>query len=285
MNDAWWQTGVVYQIYPRSFKDTSANGVGDLQGIIDELDYLADFGIDAIWISPFYPSPMKDFGYDVADYCDVDPLFGDLETFDRLLDGAHQRGLKIIIDWVPNHTSDEHPWFLESKKNEDNPFRDYYIWSKSKELYKDARIIFEGLCTSNWEKYGDWYYFHRFFEFQPDLNYRNPEVLLEMSRNFVFWLTQGVDGFRADAIPYLWKEDGTTCENHPMTHTVVKFFRSLPVFRIRVTAFRNTSGRITADPALIKTPPLLSSAMSEEKIRKSRWVPSPMFAPDADGCM
>jgi alpha-glucosidase len=132
MEYKWWQTGVVYQIYPRSFKDTTGNGVGDLGGIIEKLDYLANLGIDAIWISPFYPSPMKDHGYDVADYCNVDPMFGDLETFDRLLAGAHQRGIKIIIDWVPNHTSDEHPWFIESRSSRDNPRRDWYIWRDPK---------------------------------------------------------------------------------------------------------------------------------------------------------
>ncbi|MCD4663829.1 MAG: hypothetical protein K8R68_01075, partial [Bacteroidales bacterium] len=149
------------------------------------------------------------------------------QLFREFLKEAHRRGLKVIFDIAINHTSDEHPWFVESRKSPDNPYRNYYIWSRDSHLYKEARIIFKGLCESNWEQDGEWYYFHRFFEFQPDLNFRNPEVLIEMTRNFLFWLKQGVDGFRADAIPYLWKEDGTTCENHPTTHIVVKFFRAV----------------------------------------------------------
>jgi glycosidase len=203
----WWQSGVVYQIYPRSFKDSNGDGVGDLQGIIDRLDYLKQLGVGAIWISPFFKSPMKDFGYDVADYCDVDPLFGDLATFDRLVQAAHDRGIRLIIDWVPNHTSDEHPWFVESRSSRDNPRRDWYIW-------KDARP--DGSLPNNWgsafggpawaydEKTGQ-YYFHQFVPGQPDLNWRNPQVRAAMHDVLRFWLDRGVDGFRMDVVNMIWK--------------------------------------------------------------------------------
>jgi alpha-glucosidase len=210
MDYKWWQSGVVYQIYPRSFKDSSGNGVGDLQGIIDQLDYLADsLGIDAIWISPFYPSPMKDFGYDVADYCDIDPLFGDLATFDRLLAGAHARGIKIIIDWVPNHTSDEHRWFQESRSSRENPKRDWYIWRDPKP---------DGSPPNNWgsffggpawtfdEQTGQ-YYMHQFVPEQPELNWRNPDVKAAMFDTLRFWLDMGVDGFRMDVIGLIIKDE------------------------------------------------------------------------------
>jgi len=209
MTYAWWQTGVVYQIYPRSFKDTTGNGVGDLAGIIEELDYLDGLGIDAIWISPFYPSPMKDFGYDVADYCDVDPLFGDLDTFDRLLEGAHGRGIKLIIDWVPNHSSDEHSWFIESRSSIDNPKRDWYIWREPKP---------DGSPPNNWgsffggpawtfdEKTGQ-YYMHQFVPGQPELNWRNPQVKSAMFDTLRFWLDRGVDGVRMDVIGLIIKDE------------------------------------------------------------------------------
>lgn len=209
----WWQRGVVYQIYPRSFKDTTGNGVGDLQGIIEKLSYLNDgtprsLGVDAIWLSPFYPSPMADFGYDVSDYCNVDPLFGDLATFDRLVEEAHRRGIKVIIDWVPNHTSDQHPWFIESRSSRDNPKRDWYIWRDPKP---------DGSPPNNWgsffggpawtfdERTGQ-YYLHQFVKEQPELNWRNPEVRAAMLDVLRFWLDRGVDGFRMDVIGLLIKD-------------------------------------------------------------------------------
>ncbi|MGC9396925.1 MAG: alpha-amylase family glycosyl hydrolase [Anaerolineae bacterium] len=205
----WWQRGVVYQIYPRSFKDTTGNGVGDLQGVIEKLDYLHDLGIDALWLSPFYPSPMADFGYDVADYCDVDPLFGDLATFDRLVAGAHAHGLKIIIDWVPNHTSDQHPWFVESRSSRDNPKRDWYIW-------RDTAP--NGGRPNNWGSFFGgpaWtydaptgqYYLHQFCKEQPELNWRNPEVKAAMFDTLRFWMERGVDGFRMDVIGLIIKDE------------------------------------------------------------------------------
>jgi alpha-glucosidase len=209
----WWQRGVIYQIYPRSFKDTTGNGVGDLQGIIDKLDYLNDgtetsLGIDAIWLSPIFPSPMADFGYDVSDYCDIHPLFGDLTTFDRLLDEAHRRGIKIIIDYVPNHSSDQHPWFIESRSSRDNPKRDWYIWRDPKP---------DGSPPNNWGSFFGgpaWtfdgatgqYYLHQFVKEQPELNWRNPAVRTAMMDVLRFWLERGVDGFRMDVVGLLIKD-------------------------------------------------------------------------------
>lgn len=210
----WWQSGVIYQIYPRSFQDTTGNGIGDLQGIIDRLDYLNDgtpdsLGIDAIWISPFYPSPMKDFGYDVANYCDVDAIFGDLAAFDRLVAAAHQRDIKIIIDWVPNHTSDQHPWFVESRSTRDNPQRDWYIW-------RDPQP--DGSPPNNWgsffggpawtlDPHTGQYYLHQFVPEQPELNWRNPQVKAAMFDTLRFWLDRGVDGFRMDVIGLIIKDE------------------------------------------------------------------------------
>lgn len=205
----WWQTGVVYQIYPRSFMDSNGDGVGDLPGITQRLDYLSDtLGVDAVWLSPIYPSPMHDFGYDVADYCNVHPMFGTLDDFDKLLAETHKRGLKLILDLVPNHTSDEHPWFLESRSSRDNPKRDWYLW-------RDPAP--DGGVPNNWlshfggpawtfdEKTGQ-YYLHQFVKQQPDLNYRNPEVLKAMLDNMRFWLDRGVDGFRVDVIGLMMKD-------------------------------------------------------------------------------
>jgi alpha-glucosidase len=202
---AWWQSGVIYQIYPRSFQDSDGDGIGDIAGIIDRLDYLADLGVDAIWISPIFPSPMADFGYDVSDYIGVDPVFGSLKTIDRLIGEAHSRGLKVILDYVPNHTSDRHPWFMESRASRDNPKRDWYIW-------RDAKA--DGSPPTNWlSEFGGsawmWdaathqFYYHAFLREQPDLNWRNPEVAAAMLDVMRFWLGRGVDGFRVDAIHHL----------------------------------------------------------------------------------
>jgi glycosidase len=205
----WWHSAVVYQIYPRSFQDSSGNGIGDLAGVIERLDYLSDtLGVDAIWLSPFYRSPMKDFGYDVSDYCDVDPLFGDLPTFDRLLAEAHQRDLRVIVDWVPNHTSDQHPWFIESRSSRDNPKRDWYIW-------RDAKL--DGSPPNNWASAfggGAWerdeltgqFYLHTFAVEQSDLNWRNPAVEAAMLDTLRFWLDRGVDGFRIDVAHLIMKD-------------------------------------------------------------------------------
>jgi alpha-glucosidase len=212
----WWQRGIVYQIYPRSFQDSDGDGVGDLAGIRRRLDYLTGLGVDAIWISPIYPSPMADFGYDVADYCGIDPLFGTLADFDALLADARARGLKVILDFVPNHTSDRHPWFLESRSSRSNPKRDWYIWRDGKP---------DGAPPNNWISHfggpawtfdhatGQWY-LHSFLREQPDLNWRDPEVRRAMYDALRFWLKRGVDGFRVDVIWLLIKDE--TLRDNPL---------------------------------------------------------------------
>lgn len=209
----WWQRGVIYQVYPRSFKDTSENGIGDINGIIEKLDYLNDgtphsLGVDAIWISPFYPSPMADFGYDVADYCNIHPLFGDLSTFDRLVTEAHRRGIKIIIDYVPNHSSDQHPWFQESRSNLSNPKRNWYIWRDAKpdgSAPNNWGSAFGGPAWT-WDQTTRQYYLHHFLKEQPELNWRSPELRNAMFDVLRFWLERGVDGFRMDVVGFLIKD-------------------------------------------------------------------------------
>jgi len=205
----WWQKAVIYQIYPRSFQDSNGDGVGDLNGILERVDYLSWLGIDAVWISPIYPSPMADFGYDVANYVDIDPLFGTLADFDRLVKALHERGIRIILDFVPNHTSDEHPWFQEARASRDDPKRNWYIW-------RDPRP--DGGPPNNWLSVasGDsaWkydpltaqYYYHAFLDKQPDLNWRNPAVRAAMYEVLRYWLERGVDGFRVDTIWRLIKD-------------------------------------------------------------------------------
>ena len=208
-NYLWWQKGVVYQIYPRSFQDSNGDGIGDLPGITERLDYLSNIlGVDAIWLSPIYPSPMHDFGYDVADYCDIHPLFGTLADFDRLLEETHKRGLKLMLDLVPNHTSDEHPWFLESRSSRDNPKRDWYLWcdpAPGGGVPNNWLSHFGGPAWTLDEKTGQ-YYLHQFVKQQPDLNYRNPDVLKAMLDSMRFWLDKGVDGFRVDVIGLMMKD-------------------------------------------------------------------------------
>jgi alpha-glucosidase len=205
----WWQAGIIYQIYPRSFQDSDGDGVGDLQGIIDRLDYLVWLGVDALWISPICQSPMADFGYDVADYQAIDPVFGDLRDFDRLVGEAHRRGLKLILDFVPNHTSDHHPWFLESRASRQNPRRDWYIWRAPKTDGSSPNNWLSHFGGSAWEWDGvtGQYYYHSFLRAQPDLNWRNPEVRRAMYEVLRFWLDRGVDGFRVDVLWLLVKDD------------------------------------------------------------------------------
>ena len=203
----WWETGAIYQIYPRSFQDSDGDGVGDLAGIEVRLDYLVDLGIDAIWISPIFPSPMADFGYDVADYCDIEPMFGDLAAFDRLLAAVHARGLKLLLDFVPNHTSDQHPWFLESRASRDNPKRDWYIWRDAAPGGGPPNNWVSDFGGSSWEwdEATGQYYLHAFLKEQADLNWRNPEVRAAMSQVLRFWLDRGVDGFRIDVLWHIVK--------------------------------------------------------------------------------
>lgn len=227
----WYKDAVVYSLYVDLFNN-------DFDGLISKLDYLQKLGVDCLWLLPILDSPMRDAGFDIRNYdrirADLLGLEADFDKaeqediFGHFLEQAHKRELKVIFDVAINHCSDEHPWFVDARKSEENPYRDYYIWSKDTSKYSDARLLFKGIEDSNWESNGDdWFYYHRFFSFQPDLNYRNPEVLLEISKNILYWQKMGVDGFRADAIPYLWKEDGTSCENLEKTHTIVKFFRAM----------------------------------------------------------
>ena len=208
-NYLWWQTGVIYQIYPRSYQDSNGDGIGDLPGITQRLDYLSDtLGIDAVWLSPIYPSPMHDFGYDVADYIDIHPLFGTLADFDKLLKETHDRGMKLILDLVPNHTSDEHPWFLESRSSRDNSKRDWYLWrdpAPDGGPPNNWLSHFGGPAWSFDEPTGQ-YYLHQFVKQQPDLNYRNPDVVAAILDVMRFWLDRGVDGFRVDVIGLMMKD-------------------------------------------------------------------------------
>ena len=252
----WWQTAVIYQIYPRSFQDSNGDGVGDLGGILSRLDYLVRLGVDALWVSPFYPSPMADFGYDVADYCDVDPLFGSLTDFDALIARAHALGLKVVLDFVPNHTSDQHPWFLESRSSRNNPKRDWYLWRDPASGYGPAEARFPNNWMSHfggpaWTYDSDTgqFYMHSFLAQQPDLNWRNPEVREAMYSTMRFWLERGVDGFRMDVLWLLikdelfrdnppnpdWQAGGSSfgqflplyTANRPETHQIVAEMRSV----------------------------------------------------------
>ncbi|MHB9881141.1 alpha-amylase family glycosyl hydrolase [Pacificimonas sp. ICDLI1SI03] len=203
----WWKRGVIYQIYPRSFQDSDGDGIGDLAGIESRLDHLSLLGVDAIWLSPVFPSPMADFGYDVADYCGIEPLFGDLEDFDRLLAAIHQRGMKLLLDYVPNHSSDRHPWFVESRSSRDSPKRDWYIWRDPAPNGGPPNNWISDFGGSSWE----WdeptrqYYLHAFLKEQPDLNWRNPDLRAAMMDVLRFWLDRGVDGFRIDVLWHIVK--------------------------------------------------------------------------------
>ncbi|PVD34601.1 hypothetical protein C0Q70_05877 [Pomacea canaliculata] len=204
----WWQTTVLYQIYPRSFKDSNGDGIGDLQGITSKLDYLASINVKAIWISPFYPSPMLDFGYDISNYTDVDPVFGNLTDFNELVKKAHSLGIRVVIDFVPGHTSSKHPWFQNSAKKIE-PYTDYYIWANGTQLQNGTRMppsnwvsVFEGSAWT-WNNERQQYYYHAFLPEQPTLNYRSPKVVQEMKDTIRFWLDQGVDGIRADAVAHI----------------------------------------------------------------------------------
>jgi alpha-glucosidase len=203
MHDPWWRSAVMYQVYPRSFADTTGDGVGDLEGIRRHLDHLAWLGVDALWISPFYRSPMKDAGYDVSDFCAVDPTFGTLADFDRLLADAHERGLRVLVDWVPNHTSDQHPWFVASRSSRDDPKRDWYIWRDEPNRWRAA--LGAGSAWT-WDELTEQHYLHLFLPEQPDLNWRNAEVVAAMHATLRFWLDRGVDGFRIDVAHCVGKD-------------------------------------------------------------------------------
>ncbi len=223
----WYKDAVIYQLHVRTFCDSNNDGIGDFPGLMQKLDYLQNLGVDALWLMPFFPSPLRDDGYDIADYTTVHPNYGELSDFKAFLKVAHERGIRVIIELVLNHTSDQHAWFQESRSSRDNPKRDWYVWSDTDTLYKDARIIFLDTEMSNWawDPVSKSYYWHRFFSHQPDLNYDNPAVFEAMWGVMKFWLDIGVDGFRLDAVPYLVERDGTNCENLPETHAILRELR------------------------------------------------------------
>jgi maltose alpha-D-glucosyltransferase/alpha-amylase len=225
----WYKNAIFYELHIRAFADSNGDGKGDLLGIIPKLDYLKELGVDCIWLLPMFPSPLKDDGYDIADYYNIHPDYGTVEDFKKLLDEAHARGLRVITDLVLNHTSDQHAWFVEARKSRDNPYRDYYVWSDTDQKYNQTRIIFLDTEPSNWtydETTGQ-YYWHRFYASQPDLNYDNPVVAETMIGVLKYWMDMGIDGFRADAVPYLFEREGTNCENLPETHAYLKRVRTL----------------------------------------------------------
>jgi len=224
----WFKHAVFYEIHVRGFFDGNGDGMGDLQGLAAKLDYLEWLGIDCIWLLPMYPSPLRDGGYDIADFYDIHPDYGSVEDFRALVDAAHQRQIRVIADLVMNHTSSDHPWFQEARSSPDSPKRDWYVWSDTDDRYPDARVIFVDTEPSNWtwDPVAGQYYWHRFFSHQPDLNYENPEVRDEMLRVLRFWLDLGIDGFRLDAVPYLYEREGTNCENLSQTHTYLRRIRS-----------------------------------------------------------
>src|SRR5579875_2070660 len=224
----WYKDAIIYELHVRAFADGNNDGVGDFQGLLQKLDYLQDLGVTCLWLLPFFPSPLKDDGYDISDYFSVHPHYGTMEDFQEFLAAAHGRGLQVIIELVMNHTSDQHPWFQRARTAPPgSPERNYYVWSDTDQKYGQARIIFTDTEKSNWtwDPVAKQYYWHRFFSHQPDLNYDHPRVVEEMLTVLRFWLDLGVDGLRMDAIPYLFERDGTSCENLPETHKLIKRFR------------------------------------------------------------
>jgi len=225
----WYKDAVFYEVHVKAFMDGNGDGVGDFAGLTERLDYLAELGVDCLWILPMYASPLRDDGYDIADFFAVHPAYGTLEDFQKFLDAAHARGLRVIADLVMNHTSDAHPWFQASRADPASPYADYYVWDATDRRYTDARVIFVDAEKSNWtwDPQRKAYYWHRFFSHQPDLNYDNPTVRRAMLDVMRFWLDRGLDGFRCDAVPYLVERDGTNCENLPETHAVLKELRAV----------------------------------------------------------
>lgn len=225
----WYHDAVFYQLYIRAYQDSTGNGRGDFRGAIERLDHIQSLGVDCIWIMPHYASPLLDGGYDISDYRDVHPDFGTLEDFKAFLDAAHARGLHVVTDMVMNHTSDQHPWFQAARQDKNSPYRDYYVWSDTGTEYAETRIIFLDDEVSNWtyDEVAGQYFWHRFYSSQPDLNYDNPKVHEEMFDVLRFWLDMGIDGFRVDAIPYLYEREGTNCENLPETHGFLRKMRQM----------------------------------------------------------
>nr|NIR52679.1 maltose alpha-D-glucosyltransferase [candidate division KSB1 bacterium]NIU58659.1 maltose alpha-D-glucosyltransferase [Phycisphaerae bacterium]NIR71637.1 maltose alpha-D-glucosyltransferase [candidate division KSB1 bacterium]NIS27977.1 maltose alpha-D-glucosyltransferase [candidate division KSB1 bacterium]NIT74859.1 maltose alpha-D-glucosyltransferase [candidate division KSB1 bacterium] len=225
----WYKDAIIYQVHIKSYFDSNDDGVGDLRGLIEKLDYLEGLGVTAVWLMPFYPSPLRDDGYDISDYLSINPDYGSLRDFRKLLKEAHRRGIRIITELVVNHTSDQHPWFQKARcAKPGSVWRDYYVWSDSPDRYLETRIIFQDFETSNWswDPVAKAYYWHRFYSHQPDLNYDNPRVQKEIIRVLDFWFDMGVDGLRLDAVPYLYEREGTNCENLPETHGLLKKLRA-----------------------------------------------------------
>jgi maltose alpha-D-glucosyltransferase / alpha-amylase len=224
----WYKDAVFYQLHVKSFADSNGDGIGDFRGLTSKLEHLAALGVDCLWLQPMYPSPFRDDGYDISDYTSIHPSYGTLQDFTEFLEHAHALGLRVIIELVLNHTSDQHVWFQEARSSPDNPRRDWYVWSDTDDRYRGVRIIFIDTELSNWawDPVSKAYYWHRFFSHQPDLNYDNPAVREEIWKVMQFWLDLGVDGFRVDAVPYLVEREGTSCENLPETHAVLKELRA-----------------------------------------------------------
>ena len=228
MHTQWYKTAIFYELNVRAFKDSNGDGCGDLRGVVEKIDYLKSIGVDCIWLLPIYPSPLKDDGYDIAHYTNIHPDLGTLEDFKALISAAHHQDIKVIADLVLNHTSDQHAWFQAARQDKNSPYRDYYVWSDTDQKFQDARIIFLDTETSNWtwDDVAGQYFWHRFYSSQPDLNYHCPQLKEEIFNTVSFWLDLGIDGFRADAVPYLFEEEGTNCENLPETHQFLKELRS-----------------------------------------------------------
>ncbi len=226
-DDLWYKDAVFYELHVKAFYDSNGDGVGDFRGLMEKLDYLQDLGVDCLWLLPFYPSPLRDDGYDISDFYGVHPLYGTLADFRAFLRAAHHRRIRVIADLVMNHTSDQHPWFQDARRSPNSRYRNYYVWSQTYQKYADARIIFTDTERSNWSWDADAgaYYWHRFFSHQPDLNYDNPQVRRAMLRMIRFWLDMGLDGFRMDAVPYLYEREGTNCENLEETHAYLREVR------------------------------------------------------------
>ncbi|HAF61420.1 MAG TPA: maltose alpha-D-glucosyltransferase [Anaerolineaceae bacterium] len=225
----WYKNAVFYEVSTRAYYDSNGDGIGDLNGLTQKLDHIQHLGVDCIWLLPIFPSPLVDDGYDIADYYDVHPDLGTIDDFKELVKETHKRGMRIIADLVVNHTSDQCEWFKKAEADVHSPYHDYYVWSDTDQRYTDARIIFVDTETSNWawSEKTQQFYWHRFYSCQPDLNYDNPAVREEMKNIMRFWLDMGIDGFRADAVPYLIEREGTTCENLPETHAYLKEMRKL----------------------------------------------------------
>lgn len=227
VNSLWYKDAIFYELHVRAFKDSNADGKGDIPGLIEKLDYIQDLGVDCIWILPTYPSPLIDGGYDISDFYGVHPDFGTIDDFKRLVNLVHEKGMRIITDLVVNHTSDQHPWFQAARKDKQSPYRGYYVWSDTNQSYPEARVIFNDTLNSNWswDEVAGQFYWHRFYPEQPDLNYDNPAVQDEMIKVMDYWLEIGVDGFRADAVPYLFEREGTNSDNLPETHQYLQRMR------------------------------------------------------------